>query len=62
MTIITLNDNEVDVLLQLIDVAVKSLGLNGAKSAVVMADKISLAFQQSKEVKPVENKEEAKTE
>lgn len=44
---ITFTTDEARVLLQLIDVAVKSLGLNAAEAAAVLAKKINGAFLES---------------
>lgn len=43
---ITFTADEARVLLELINAAVKSLGMNAAKAAVVLSDKINNAFQE----------------
>lgn len=45
---IVFTTDEARVLLQLIDAAVKSLGLNAAESAAVLAKKINSAFEEPK--------------
>ena len=55
MTIkIELTANEADVLIQMIDTAVKTVGLNGAEAGFVLARKISEAAKAAQAVKPVE--------
>lgn len=46
---ITFTADEARVLLQLIDAAVKALGLNAAEAAAVLAKKINTAFEPAKE-------------
>lgn len=45
---ITFTSEEARVLLQLIDAAVKSLGLNAAEAAAVLAKKVNSSFEEPK--------------
>lgn len=51
---VSLTVDEGRVLLQLIDAAVKALGLNAAEAAAVLAKKINTAFEPPKELDVVQ--------
>lgn len=44
---IELNFNEADILVKLLDTLVRLTGFNSAKSAVVLLEKIEMAYQES---------------
>ena len=48
---IKLNEQEAQALLQLIDIAIKQLGLNGASAGLALANKINQAFKDEKQEK-----------
>jgi len=47
---VTFTAQEASVLLELLDVSVKTLGLKGAEAGVVLSKKIQAAFESAKEV------------
>jgi|TARA_R110002020_G_scaffold293401_3_gene508781 hypothetical protein len=64
MKTIEFTDNELQVLTQLIDLAVKAGGLNVAEAATVLAKKISQEIEQSPQfaepsIAPIEDDEES---
>ncbi len=44
---VVFNKNEYEVLLQLIDQAIRSNGLSSAKAGAILSDKIALAYEQA---------------